>query len=73
MEARDDFQLSANKRCLSAPDATSLHPEPLSIFSERFEPLSRVFNDQPRNIYMAMYDRTYVSNTHAHERWSILR
>ena len=42
------------------------------IIGERSEPLSRVFNDQPRDIYiyMAMSNRTYVSNTHAHVHMS---
>ena len=43
------------------------------LISERSEPLSRVFNDQLRNIYMVMSVRTYVSNTHAHVRMSVLR
>ena len=43
------------------------------IIGERSEPLSRVLNDQPRDIYiyMAMSIRTYVSNTHAHVCMSI--
>ena len=43
------------------------------FISERSEPLSRVFNDQPRGIYMYMVEsvRTYVSNTHAHVRMSV--
>ena len=38
------------------------------IIGERSEPLSRVFNDQPRDIYVSMVVsiRTYVSNMHAH-------
>ena len=44
-----------------------------TIIGERSEPLSRVFNDQPRDIYMAMspYVRTYVSNAHAHVCMSV--
>ena len=38
------------------------------VTGERSEPLSRVFNDQPRGIFMVEYVRTYVSNTHAHVR-----
>ena len=43
------------------------------LFGERSEPLSRVFNDQPRGIYIYMVEsvRTYVSNTHAHVRMSV--
>ena len=50
-----------------------------TIIGERSEPLSRVFNEQPRDLYIyiwPMSDCTYVSNTHAHvsyERLSILR
>ena len=41
----------------------------IKIFiGERSKPLSRVFNDQPRNIYGDVPIRTYVSNTHAHVR-----
>ena len=45
----------------------------LYIIGERSEPLSRVFNDQSRGIYIYMVEsvRTYVSNTHAHVRMSI--
>ena len=41
------------------------------IIGKRSEPLSRVFNDQPRDIYMAMSVRTYVSNTHVHVCMSV--
>ena len=45
------------------------------VIGERSEPLSMVFNDQPRDIYILyiwpMSDRTYVSNTHAHVRMSV--
>ena len=43
------------------------------VIGERSEPLSRVFNDQPRGIYIYMVEsvRTYVPNTHA--RVSVLR
>ena len=44
------------------------------IIGERSEPLSMVFNDQPRDIYIyiwPMSDRTYVSITHAHVRMSV--
>ena len=43
------------------------------VIGERSEPLSRVFNDQPRGIYIYMVEsvRTYVSNTHAHVRMSV--
>ena len=41
------------------------------VIGERSEPLSRVFNDQPRGIFMVEYVRTYVSNTHAHVRMSV--
>ena len=45
------------------------------LIGERSEPLSRVFNDQPRGIYMYIFMvesvRTYVSNTHAHIRMSV--
>ena len=46
----------------------------INIFGERSEPLSRVFNDQPRGIYiynMVESVRTYVSNRHAHVRMSV--
>ena len=44
-----------------------------TLIGERSEPLSRVFNDQPRGIciYMVESVRTYVSNTHAHVRMSV--
>ena len=43
-----------------------------AIIGEGSEPLSRVFNDQPRDIYIwPMSDRTYVSNTHAQVRTSV--
>ena len=43
------------------------------LISERSEPLSRVFNDQPHYIYIYMVEsvRTYVSNAHAHVRMSV--
>ena len=43
------------------------------IIGERSEPLSRVFNDPTRGIYIYIYGgiRTYVSNTHAHVRMSV--
>ena len=46
----------------------------IMVIGERSEPLSMVFNDQPRDIYIyiwPMSDRTYVSNTHAHVCMSI--
>ena len=43
------------------------------IIGERSEPLSRVFNEQPRGIYIYRVESvpTYVSNTHAHVRMSV--
>ena len=45
------------------------------FIGERSEPLSRVFNDPTRGIYIYIwwnpYVRTYVSNTHAHVRMSV--
>ena len=41
------------------------------LIGERSKPLSRVFNDQPRDIYMVVSIRPYVSNTHAHVRMSV--
>ena len=44
------------------------------VIGEGSEPLSMVYNDQPRDIYIykwPMADRTYVSNTHARVRMSI--
>ena len=44
------------------------------FIGERSEPLSRVFNEQPRDIYIyiwPMSDRMYVSNTHEHVRMSV--
>ena len=43
------------------------------LVGERSEPLSRVFNDQQRGIYIYMVEsvRTYVSNRHAHVRMSV--
>ena len=39
------------------------------LVGERSEPLSRVFNDKPRDMVVSL--RTYVSNTHAHVRMSV--
>ena len=43
------------------------------LVRERSEPLSMVFNDQPRDIYniWPMSDRPYVSNTPTHVRMSV--
>ena len=47
------------------------------IIGERSKPLSRVFNDQPHDIYIYIYGgvritvRTYVSNAHAHVSMSV--
>ena len=38
---------------------------------EGSEPLSRVFNGQPRDIIKVMSDLTCVSNTHVHIRMSV--
>ena len=43
----------------------------ITIIGERRKPFSRVFNDQPRDIYMEMSIRTFVSNTHAHVSMSV--
>ena len=46
--------------------------EKMNVVGERSKPLSRVFNDQPRDIFIwPMSDRMYVSNTHAHVRMSV--
>ena len=43
----------------------------LVVIGERSEPLSRVCSMINRAIFMAMSNRTFISNTHAHVRMSV--